>query len=264
MPRHLPGINPAPAGLLLALLAFASASDAQSPGTPGIQEKLILDLTNQDRAAESLPPLTWSPTLAAAAAIHANAMAQANNLSHQLPGEPNVATRAAAQGAHFQAVAENIAYGPSAPSIEHQWMHSAPHRANILDPRMNSIGIGLVQSNGTLWAAEDFSASEPERKPADVEQAVAQEITSKGLQISAEKSDEQAAARAACPQFEGNAGAGARFVVRWESSDLGTLPQPLGDAIASGQYTRAAIGACPAINPRNTDFAAYRVAVLLF
>ncbi len=249
----------------LGLGALPCFALAQAPAAvPDTQQQLILDLTNNERAAQSLPPLTWSPALARAAALHAQAIAQANNLTHQLPGEPDLTTRAAQAGAHFQAIAENIAYGFSAPSIERQWMQSAPHRANILDPRMNSIGIALVHADGTLWAVEDFSAGEPERSPSQIEQTVASRLAAMGLQISPADSEEQVAAQAACPQFEGNAGAHARFVVRWESSDLSTLPQPLADAIASHQYTRAAVAACPPTNPRNAGFTAYRVAVLLF
>jgi hypothetical protein len=254
------------AGLaLLALAALSFSACAAIVATvPDTQQRLILDLTNQDRASQNLPPLTWSPVLAAAAMLHAQAIAKANNLTHQLAGEPDVAARAAQAGAHFEAIAENIAYGFSAPSIEQQWMQSTPHRANILDPRMNSIGIALVHADGTLWAVEDFSAGEPERTTAQIEQIVASRLVAMGLGISSTASDEQAAARAACPQFEGNAGARARFVVRWESADLSSLPRPLADAIASKQYSHAAVAACPATNPRNAGFTAYRVAVLLF
>ena len=247
---------------LLVLLGAACQTFAQQ--TPSPPDQTVLDLTNQDRSAQRLGALTWDPSLASAAAAHAQAMVRANSLSHQLPGEPNVADRAAQQGAHFDAIAENIAFGYAPAGIERQWMHSAPHRANILDPRMNRIGIGLVSSGGVLWAVEDFSAATAALSPAAVEQTVEQQLRSHGLAIAAANSEEKQAARAACPQFEGGAGAHARFVVRWEGADLHALPQPLTDSIGSGQYTRAAVGACPASNPRNQAFAAYRVAVLLF
>ncbi len=244
------------------LLPLQNPADA---GRPDAATQTILDLTNQDRAAEGLGPLAWDPALATAAAVHTVAMVHAEVLSHQLPGEADVAGRAAAAGAHFRAVAENIAYGPSAAAIEQQWMHSAPHRANILDPRMDRIGISIVAGAGTLWAAEDFAAGTPALSLAAIEQTVEQELQSRSrVRAAAEGSEEKAAARAACPQFDGTAGARARFVVRWESSDLHAVPQPLADALGSGQYTVAAVGACPAANTRNQAFTAYRVAVLLF
>jgi uncharacterized protein YkwD len=36
-------------------------------------------------------------------------------------------------------------------------MKSPPHRANILDRDMDSIGIGVVEQAGQLFAVEDFT-----------------------------------------------------------------------------------------------------------
>ena len=240
------------------------AAQVSAQAAPTEAQAGILTLTNRDRTAQGLQPLQWSSALAVAAQTHAEAMAQAGTLAHQLPGEPNVADRAAHDGAHFQSVAENIAYGPSPATIEHEWMHSVPHRANILDPRMNSIGVGLVSSGGTLWAVEDFADATPEMSSSAVEAEVDGELQPHGLAIAAPDSPEMQAAQTACPQFDGNAGAHARFVVRWESADMRQLPAPLGAAVSSGRYTRAAVAACPAVNHRNAAFTVYRVAVLLF
>ncbi len=221
----------------------------------------MLDATNAARAQDGLSPLVWSAPLADAAQKHAEEMASAQSLTHQLPREPDVPTRTAAAGAHFQAVAENVAYGYSTTAIVNQWLHSAPHRSNILNPKMNAVGIALVANHGTLWAVEDFAARVDAMAPADVEQTVASAL---GLAVAPQNSPEHAAAVAACPQFEGTGGVGARFIVRWESADMHTLPGPLASVLASHQYTRAAVAACPAANTRNQSFTAYRVAVLLF
>ena len=82
-----------------------------------------------------------------------------SELSHQYPGEADLVTRAGQQGAHFRSVAENVALGPTPQAIEQEWMHSAPHRANILDPQMNAIGIGIVKKGGSYYAVEDFADS---------------------------------------------------------------------------------------------------------
>ena len=253
--------------LLGAFLALDSAGALpQQPEAPASDsaEQLVLQLTNRDRAEQGLNPLRWDPSLAAAARTHAAAMMQAGSLSHQFPGEPDVAQRASTAGAHFRAIAENVAYGPDAAGLEKQWMHSTPHRTNILDPGMTAIGISIVSSGGLLYAVEDFAAVAPELSPAQVEGTVEAQLAARGLDVAGVQSDEKTAARAACPGFDGGAGAHARLVVRWESGDLHVLPQPLTDGLASGQYKRAAVGACPAINTRNQAFAAYRVAVLLF
>jgi uncharacterized protein YkwD len=36
-------------------------------------------------------------------------------------------------------------------------MNSPPHRANILDREMDSIGVGVVERNRQFFAVEDFS-----------------------------------------------------------------------------------------------------------
>jgi hypothetical protein len=53
------------------------------------------------------------------------------------------------------------------------------------------------------------------------------------------------------------------FVMRWQSADIGHLPQPLVDRLGSGQYHQAAVGSC---EPHNADsgFTIYRFAVLLY
>ena len=69
--------------------------------------------------------LRWDPALAAAAHQHALRMAQANQLSHQFPGEPPVQDRARQAGARFSVIAENVAQGPSVAGLHTQWMNSA-------------------------------------------------------------------------------------------------------------------------------------------
>jgi uncharacterized protein YkwD len=36
-------------------------------------------------------------------------------------------------------------------------MKSPPHRANVLDTDMDSIGVGVVEHGGKMFAVEDFS-----------------------------------------------------------------------------------------------------------
>ena len=62
--------------------------------------------------------------------------------------------------------------GPSAEAIEKQWMNSVPHRQNILDPQMNSIGIAVIEKNGYLYAVEDFANASENLTKEQVEQKV--------------------------------------------------------------------------------------------
>jgi len=60
-------------------------------------------------------------------------------------------------GVRFTWLSENVTQGPTPIFIHTQFMHSPPHRANILDRDMDSVGIGVVDQSGQLFAVEDFS-----------------------------------------------------------------------------------------------------------
>jgi uncharacterized protein YkwD len=116
--------------LLVIELASLAPLSAQQPA-PGLPEDVnqLLMLTNQDRAAQGLGPLKWSPELAQAAQVHDELMVQHNDLQHQFANEPDVSTRAGQAGAHFRAIAENIALGPNGVDIEKtvDALGAAPH-----------------------------------------------------------------------------------------------------------------------------------------
>ena len=124
-------------------------------------EQALFDAANRERAARRLAPLKWNPALASAARAHAQKMARENTLSHQFPGEMDLGTRVRLAGVRFRAVAENVAQGPSAASIHTQWINSPPHRANLLDPELDSIGIAVAEGQGQLFAVQDFSQANP-------------------------------------------------------------------------------------------------------
>jgi hypothetical protein len=187
-------------------------------------------------------------------------MVQHNDLQHQFGGEPDVPTRAGQAGAHFQAIAENIALGPDGADIEKQWMHSAQHRTNILDPRMDAIGIALICHNGEVWAVEDFAHAVEGLGPSEVEARVIGLLAQQGMHDAKPTAD----ARQTCEMPHGSAGGSSpRFVMRWEGSDLSRLPNVLIGKLHSGQFQSAAVGVCDSAHPAQ-GFTTYRVAVLLY
>ena len=198
--------------------------------------------------------------VAQAAAEHAQLMAQQPALSHQYPGEPDLVARTAAAGAHFRSIAENVALAPTPQALEQEWMHSAPHRANILNPGMNTIGIGLVKRGGNYYAVEDFADRVAGLGPEQIEQKIGDLLHQKGLQSAGLVQD----ARQTCEMEHGSAGGSSpRFIMRWEGSDLSRLPAVLEQKISTGQYHKAAVGACDSGNPAQ-GFTTYKVAVMLY
>ena len=246
-------------GLLLASL-IASSVWAQDPQSASPAEQHLLDATNQVRTDRGLPPLHWDPSLAYAAHAHAELMIRQNQLSHQYPGEPDLTARAGQAGAHFQAIAENVAMGPGAAAIQKQWMESEPHRNNILDPKMTSIGISVVEKRGYLYAVEDFANGVVSLTPDEVEQKIGALLKERGIAPTGPKRD----ARQTCEMQSGIAGGShPGAVVRWQGPDMSKLPEVLEQRVQSGQYRTAAIGACTGSNPEQ-GFTSYRVAVLLY
>jgi hypothetical protein len=220
----------------------------------------ILSLTNQDRAEHGLQPLKWDASLAAAAQAHTGRMANEKSLSHQYPGEPDVSARAVQAGAHFQAIAENTAMGPDPRAIEKQWMNSVPHRTNILDPKMNAIGIGVAEKNGYLFATEDFAAAAADLNTQQVEDKVSALLHDQNIDPSGPRDQ----AEQACASGHGMPrGSNAKSIVRFQTSDLSQLPSQVAEQLRSGGYTRAAVGACSPGNSQG-NFTSYRVAVLLY
>ena len=120
-------------------------------------ERELFAAVNQARRSQGLAPLRWDESLAAAARRHAQLMAEHRSAQHGFAGEPSLSARVKQTGAHFSWLAENVVEGPSPEFIHGQFMKSPPHRANILDRDMDSIGVGVVERGGRLFAVEDFS-----------------------------------------------------------------------------------------------------------
>jgi uncharacterized protein YkwD len=101
--------------------------------------------------------LKWNDSLAVAAHRHAALMAQHGAAEHGFPGEPSLASRVAQAGAHFVWLSENVIQGSGVETIQAEFLRSPNHRANIMDSDMDSVGVGVVERGGQLFAVEDFS-----------------------------------------------------------------------------------------------------------
>ncbi len=158
--------------LLLILAPFALAQSGQFD--PAAEQQLV-QLVNQERAKAGLPALALDDHLTHAAREHTVLMAQHNTLSHEFPGEPKVSARLAATGLRFNNDGENVAMDSgTVQDVHHGLMHSPPHRANILSPKYNAIGIGVTRQGGAYWVTEDFAYRLPEVSANQAEELAAQ------------------------------------------------------------------------------------------
>jgi uncharacterized protein YkwD len=120
----------------------------------------VLDLTNAERTARGLVPLTYSPQLGLAAQIHSQDQANMGTLTHTGSDGSNPGARITRTGYSWRTWAENAAAGyRTADEVMSGWMNSPGHRANLLNPNMTEIGLGLAYTAGgyPYWT-QDFAA----------------------------------------------------------------------------------------------------------
>jgi len=122
----------------------------------------VISLVNQVRNAEGLSTLTQNAALTQSAQNHSTWMAMENTLSHTGQGGSTPEERIRDAGYLIYGFGENVGGGADSPEkIMDEWMHSAPHRANILEPRFKEIGVGLALTPTGLyryWWVQNFGA----------------------------------------------------------------------------------------------------------
>jgi uncharacterized protein YkwD len=142
--------------LLVSLSACLRAQVGLSP-----DELKLFNFVNQERKIAGLPSLQWNYHLAEAARAHSELLAQHKELSHQFTGEAALGDRIGVTGARFNSAAENVAEGDitadPVTEIHTSLMFSPNHRANILSPQYNVVGLAIVSRDGRMYVTEDFA-----------------------------------------------------------------------------------------------------------
>ena len=137
-------------------------------------EHVLLDLANQARAKAGAPALTLDAGLCEAARRHAEAMFASRQLSHQFAGEPSLPQRLGnATHTNLDQEGENVALDMDAEDGHKHLMLSPPHRANLLNPDYNVIGLGVVRSGDRLYIVQDFGHALPNYSAAEVKDKIA-------------------------------------------------------------------------------------------
>jgi uncharacterized protein YkwD len=126
--------------------------------------RAVVASINRSRAALGIPALWWGIRVTASAYYHNRAMAAANMLSHQLPGEASLGTRVSRQRVTWTWVGENVGEAPSfttydALLLERMMMGDAGHRNNILTRYASVVGVDVYfdTAHHKLWLTEDFA-----------------------------------------------------------------------------------------------------------
>jgi uncharacterized protein YkwD len=142
---------------ILLVVAAGVPATAQAASPARLRASLLTRL-NHVRIAHHLPVLRLVARLNRCAARHTRYLAQIGMLTHDSRDGTSAATRIRrAYGARV--IGETLAYGDSTGWIVSAWLHSAAHRAILLDPTYRVVGLGAVQdASGTIWATADLGS----------------------------------------------------------------------------------------------------------
>jgi uncharacterized protein YkwD len=133
---------------LLVLAALVTGALTAQPAGAGTVEDAFTAKLNAARTSRDIPRLAVRADLVSVARAQARRMAAQDVLFHN----PNLTTDVKG----WRWVGENVGYGSSATVVHSAFMHSAPHKANILDRDYTQVGIGAVTKNGRVWVAQVF------------------------------------------------------------------------------------------------------------
>lgn len=219
-------------------------------------EEQLLALANQSRRKAGAPPLKLDAGLSQAARTHALAMLEARQLSHQFDGELSLPLRLAAT-THLQLdqEGENVALDYDAQHGHEHLMLSPPHRANLLNPAYNVVGLGVVRSGDRLYIVQDFGHALPSYSSAEVKERIAAAVNQKRHQASQpelQRRDLLTADDVACSMAQADKlgtspvrKLAERFtVLTYTSLRPETLPTGAAHAIASRNLHSFSVGAC--------------------
>lgn len=112
---------------------------------PARASSSLLALVYGLRAAHGLPLPAPAPTLMRVARAHAEDMVAHQFFAHVSQRTGDVTQRLRALQQDFDRVVENIAQAQDIDDVFAQWLQSPSHLANLLDPSVSSIGIGIVE-----------------------------------------------------------------------------------------------------------------------
>jgi uncharacterized protein YkwD len=180
----------------------AAVPDTSSRTADIAAEQKLLALANQSRQQVGAPPLGLDSGLTQAARIHAQAMVNAQQLSHQFDGELGLPQRLAAKTSlQLDQEGENVAFDYDAEHGHEHLMLSPPHRANLLNPAFNVVGIGVLRNGDRLYIVEDFGHALPSYSVSEVKDRIAAAVSQARRQarLAELKRDDQTAGNdAAC------------------------------------------------------------------
>jgi len=157
-------------GLTAGVVVTSTPAGAAVPTRTDFEKKIdwaILRLINAQRALNGLRPLRMAPELRLSARRHNVQMAKYDEMSHQLPGEPDFAKRITNAGYNWSWAGENIAWNSvmtkrGVVTLEKLMYNERPpndgHRQNILSRHYRNVGVDVYidRAHHKVWLTTDF------------------------------------------------------------------------------------------------------------
>jgi len=219
-------------------------------------EQQLLALANESRRQAGVSPLTLDAGLSRAAREHAQAMLEEHRLSHQFQGEPALPNRlASASLLLLDQEGENVALDYDAQHGHQHLMLSPPHRANLLNPAYNVVGLGVVRSGDRLFIVQDFGRALPSYSSSDIKDRIAAAVQQKRHQAARadlQRLEQQQADNAACSMAQADKlgtspvhkMAEHSTVLTYTSLHPETLPSQAYRAVTSRNLHTFSVGTC--------------------
>lgn len=109
-------------------------------------EAEMFKLINKERREKGIKELTWSPDIMVVARAHSRDMWERSYFGHiSIEGE-DVGDRLDKAKIEYTFAGENLALAPTLVTAHNGLMNSEGHRQNILEPRFNKVGIGVIDN----------------------------------------------------------------------------------------------------------------------
>ncbi len=143
--------------LLAGLVVGVPAERAEAGTVDAAAEVDFVGRINALRQGWSQRPLQQHTVLINKARGWAQTMANAGHIYHSnLPSGVTV---------QWSVLGENVGVGPSVASLHDAFVRSSGHLHNLLDPRFNYVGVGVVRQGGRMWVSEVFMQSNAPPSP---------------------------------------------------------------------------------------------------
>ena len=141
--------------IVLGCAALAAAAIPLQAGAATAQREAgVRSLVDGARARAGMGALRADHRLDVLAAQQSLRMAESGKLFHN----PNLEDQADAAGVAWITIAENVGSGENVANVHRGFMASAHHRRNVLDPRVDTLGVGVaVASDGVVYVTQVFA-----------------------------------------------------------------------------------------------------------